>query len=131
VINVTGLAIAPVKGTRLLSVESLSLDRDGAPGNRRFFVIDDRGRMQNSKQLGELVSVVAEYEDPGRRLTLTFPDGHAVEGVVSTGDPVQTRFFSRSREARVVEGPWSIALSEHCGRPLPAWRTSTSAGSGC
>jgi uncharacterized protein YcbX len=117
-INVTGLAVAAVKGTRLVSVDRVSLDRDGAPSNRRFFLIDERGRMLNAKQLGDLVSIVAEYLAPDRHLTMTFPDGHVVEGVVSSGVVVQTRFFSRSREARVVDGPWSAALSEHCGRPL-------------
>jgi uncharacterized protein YcbX len=118
VIWVSGLAVTPVKGTRLQPAESVSLDRDGARGNRRFFVIDDRQRMLNGKQLGRLLSVVAKYDADDRHLALTFPGGDLVEGDVSCGDTVKTRFFSRAREARVVEGPWSEALSAYCGRPL-------------
>jgi uncharacterized protein YcbX len=118
VIGVSGLAVTPVKGTRLLPTDAVSLDRDGAHGNRRFFVIDERERMLNGKQLGALVSVLAEYSPEDRRLALTFPAGDVVDGVVSHGDKVRTRFFSRAREARLVEGPWSAALSAHCGQPL-------------
>jgi MOSC domain-containing protein len=118
VITVTRLTTTPVKSTRLRSAESLALDRDGALGNRRFYVIDDRGRMVNAKQLGELVSVFSDYHPDDRRLALTFPGGEVVEGVVTHGATVQTRFFSRSSEARLVEGPWSAALSTHCGRSL-------------
>lgn len=117
-ITVTGLATTPVKGTRLQSVEAVSLGREGARDNRRFYVIDDRDRMLNAKQLGALVSVVAQYGAEERRLALTFPGGEVVEGVVSVGDAVQTRFFSRMTPARLVEGPWSTALSAHCGQPL-------------
>jgi uncharacterized protein YcbX len=118
VITVTGLATTPVKGTRLQPADSVSLDRDGARGNRRFYVIDDRERMLNAKQLGRLVSVVAEYGADDGRLALRFPGGDVVEGVVSLGDAVQTRFFSRTGQARLVEGPWSAALSTYCGQPL-------------
>lgn len=117
-IAVSGLAVTPVKGTRLLSTDAVSLDRDGAHGNRRFFVIDERERMLNGKQLGALVSVLAEYSPEDRRLALTFPAGDVVDGVVSHGDKVRTHFFSRAREARLVEGPWSAALSAHCDQPL-------------
>jgi uncharacterized protein len=96
----------------------VALDRDGAHGNRRFFVIDDRDRMLNGKQLGALVSVCAEYSPDDRRLALTFPEGDVVDGVVSHGDEVRTRFFSRARDAQLVEGPWSAALSAHCGQSL-------------
>lgn len=117
-ITVTGLATTPVKGARLEPVESLALDRDGARGNRRFYVIDDRDRMLNAKQLGGLVSVVAEYRADDGRLALTFPGGDVAAGVVSLGDSVRTRFFSLMSQARLVEGPWSAALSAYFGRPL-------------
>lgn len=115
-ITVTGLATTPVKGTRLQSVGSVSLDRDGASDNRRFYVIDDRGRLVNGKLLGALQTIVTSLD--GDRLKMSFPDGRVVEDVVSTGEEVETQFFSRARKARVVEGPWSAALSELGGRPL-------------
>jgi uncharacterized protein YcbX len=115
---VCGLAITPVKGTRLHTVERIELDSAGARGNRRFYVIDARNRMLNAKPLGGLQTVVAEYSEPDRRLTLEFADGRTVSGEVLLGDRVETRFFSRHATARVVEGPWSAALTEQLGRPL-------------
>jgi uncharacterized protein YcbX len=117
-IVVSGLAVTPVKGTRLRPVESIVLDRDGARDNRRFFVIDDRDRMVNAKNLGELTTIVSDYSPERRRLVLTFPDGREVEGPVRHGPEVSTRFFSGTARARMVLGPWSEALSEYVSHPL-------------
>ncbi len=117
-ITVRRLSIAPVKGTRLRLVERVSLERHGVRENRRFYVVDARARMVNAKVLGELQTVLADYSDPDRRLTLTFPSGREVSGTVELGERIQTRFFSRQIEARALEGEWSAALSEHVGRPL-------------
>jgi uncharacterized protein YcbX len=115
---VSGLAVTPVKGTRLQEVDEIRLDRGGARGNRRFYVIDERDRMLNGKQLGGLNTVIAEYSDAERRLALTFPDGHVVEDQVRLGGVVSTRFFSRVAPARLVDGPWATVLSDHVGRTL-------------
>ena len=115
-IDVVALNVTPVKATRLQSAESISLDADGAAGNRRFFLIDERGRMVNSKTFGALQTIVAGVD--GDRLALTFPDGRVVEGPVSRGATVDTSFFSRHREAQLVEGPWSEAISNFVGQPL-------------
>ncbi len=117
-IAVTRLAITPVKGMRLRTVEQVELDRRGARGNRTFHVIDERGRMINGKQCGELQTVVADYDHAARALELTFPDGAVAHGRVALGKPLQTRFFSRIAEVRLVEGPWSEALSAHLGRSV-------------
>jgi uncharacterized protein YcbX len=115
---VCGLAITPVKGTRLRPAERIELEREGVRENRRFYVVDARNRMLNAKVLGELQTVVADYSDSERRLALTFPDGRQVVGEIDVGDEIQTRFFSREAAARVIEGPWSAALSVHLGQPL-------------
>ena len=49
---VSGLTTTAVKGTRLRAVDRIELEATGARGNRRFYVIDDRDRMLNGKQLG-------------------------------------------------------------------------------
>ena len=115
---VAGLAFTPVKATRLHAVDELMLDRSGVPDNRRFYLIDARDRMINSKIVGELQTVVADYSEVDRRLRLELPDGRVVEDEIRLGDEVQTRFFSGERSARLVEGPWSELFSEVAGRPL-------------
>lgn len=116
--RVVALAFTPVKGLRLVEHEQLVLGRDGVREDRRFYLVDERDRMVNGKQHGELSAVVARYDDPARRLELTFPDGSVAEGEVRHDGFVATRFFSRTRAAHVVVGPWAQVLSEHVGRPL-------------
>jgi uncharacterized protein YcbX len=110
------LSVTAVKGTRLRSVESISLGTEGAAGDRRFYLIDELGQLISGTRLGALVRAVAEFRDP--HLVLTFEDGRVVEGDVSPGDAVQTQFFSETRAARLVDGPWSEAVSELAGQPL-------------
>ena len=116
--RVVGLALTPVKATRLHTVDHLELGPDGVAHNRRFYVIDDRNRMVNSKIVGALQTVIADYSHADRTLRLSLPDGRVVEGEIRLGDEVDTRFFSTQRRGRVVEGPWSDALSEVAGRRL-------------
>lgn len=116
--TVTGLAIAAIKGTRLREVDAIDLGAGGARGNRSFFVVDERERMVNGKQLGPLQAVLASYDDDARRLALEFPDSSRVEGAVELGAPIVARFSSRQAEGRLVEGPWAEALSDHIGQPL-------------
>ena len=115
---VTALSITPVKATRLHSVDRVELGPDGVRENRRFYLIDERDRMINSKIEGKLQTVVADYSDADRRLKLTFPGGGVVEGEIRVGEPVATRFFSAQMQARLVDGPWSEAISDHVGRSL-------------
>jgi hypothetical protein len=114
--SVVALSTTPVKGTRLRTVDAVELTAQGARGDRRFYVIDDRGRMVNGKHVGDLQSVVADVHDGS--LSLTFPEGRVVSAEIAPGESVTTRFFSRPREARLLEGPFSEALSEQFGKPL-------------
>jgi uncharacterized protein len=115
---VTALATTPVKGLRVVARSELTLEASGAPDNRRFYLVDERGWMVNGKQVGPLSTVVADYRRRDRTLTLTFPDGEVLSGTVQLGRPIDTRFFSRPAIARPVLGAWSAALSEHVGQPL-------------
>jgi uncharacterized protein len=117
-ITVTGLAITPVKGTRLHAVERVRLGRYGVRENRRFFLIDSRGEMVNATHLGMLNSLLSDYDDESRQLSLTFPDGRALEDEVRLGDEVTARFYSEPVAARFVNGDWSAAISEFVGQPL-------------
>ena len=117
-IVVTALSATPVKGLRVVGTQSLTLDASGDPDNRRFYLVDERGRMVNGKTVGELSTVVASYHHDERALALTFADGCIVTGTVRLDEPIDTRFFSRPSRARPVLGPFSDALAEHLGREL-------------
>jgi uncharacterized protein len=127
---VTGLATTAVKGTRLRAVDRIELDENGARGNRRFYVIDERDRLINGKVTGELQTIVADYTEAEQHLALTFADGGVVEGQIQHDGWVRTRFFSQTAEARVVIGPWSEALSACVGRPVRLVQTSSAVDRG-
>jgi hypothetical protein len=118
VIRVTSLATTPVKGLRLRPREALTLGLSGVPDNRCFYLIDDRDRMLNGKQVGALCTVVADYDLTTRELSMRFPDQADVTGEVQLGESVLSRFFSAPLHARLVIGPWADALSDYAGRPL-------------
>jgi uncharacterized protein YcbX len=130
---VVGLAFTAVKATRLRRVDHLELGPDGVRENRRFYLIDDRNQLVNSKRVGELQQVVADYSDAERRLRLELPGGQIVDDEVRLGDRVTTEFFSRAATGQLVEGPWSTALSDFVGRNLrlvEAGDTAVDRGSG-
>jgi uncharacterized protein YcbX len=128
--TVSTLSVTPVKGTRLRTVGSIELGPTGARGDRRFYVIDDRGRMVNGKVVVDLQTVIAEWDEDTRELTIVFPDGKRATGVVDGGPTVETTFFSQPRDVIAPDGPWSEALSEHFGRPLRLVRTHSAVDRG-
>jgi uncharacterized protein YcbX len=95
---------------------AIQIGASGAADDRRFFIVDERGRLINGKHVGELSTVVASLSHG--ELSLAFPDGAAVDGVVALGAPFETRFFSSRMTARPLLGPWSDALSAYFGRTL-------------
>jgi uncharacterized protein YcbX len=117
-ITVTALAVTPVKGMRVRAVDALELGDRGALGNRVFYLIDERGRMVNGKDLKYLQTVVADYDPAAQALTLVFADGTKASGEVAYDGTVTTSFFNHPREARAVRGPFNDALSGFFEQPL-------------
>lgn len=128
--SVSWLSVAPVKGLALAAADELRLEPFGALENRRFHVLDDRGRFVNglTKLERSLLEVRAKWDAEGDVLTLTFPDGETVRERVSEGDRVDTFFYRRSEPGRLVEGPWAEPLSRFAGRPLRLARTDRPGG---
>jgi uncharacterized protein YcbX len=98
--------------------DELMLERGGVRENRRFYLVDEGGRMVNGKHIGELTELRSEYRDADRTLTLTLPSGEEISGPVRLGAEIDARFFRMTLRAPVVLGPWSQAISGHVGRAL-------------
>ncbi len=116
--SVAWITIAPVKALALESLEEVELAEGGPVGDRRFFLVDETGRLVNNKGLGILQQVRPVYDEADRTLELSFPDGARVKDEVSLGDEIDTAFWGITVPARLVVGPWSDALSELAGKPL-------------
>lgn len=118
--SVAAISITPVKSLGLLHPHDVELTPAGVRGNRAYYLVDEGGRLVGGVQHGTLVQVRPEVTDG--RLTLRFPDGSSVSGAVELGDVVTTDFWGRQVEGRLVDGPWSAALSDYAGRPLQVVR---------
>jgi uncharacterized protein len=81
-------------------------------------VVDERGVRINASRLGPLVGVVPAHDPAAQTLSLRFPAGHEVAGPVELGEPEPVRFYDVTLRGRAVRGPFSDALSEHCGTRL-------------
>lgn len=117
-VQVTAIRITPVKGTQIRSADSVELDQRGVRENRRFFLIDDEDEMVNATHLGLLNTILSEYSDEDRRLSLTFPDGRVLADDVRVGEEITTGFYGDPFPARLVLGDWSEAISDYVGKPL-------------
>jgi uncharacterized protein YcbX len=116
--RVVRISIAPVKSLGLVHPEEVVLEPHGVRGNRRFWLVDENGRLFNNKIGGPLVRIRPEWDEATRRLALTFPDGSRVEGVVELGERVDARMYDHPHPSRRVVGPWEAAISDFAGRPL-------------
>jgi uncharacterized protein YcbX len=116
VATVARISISPVKGLALVERDEVLLEESGVLENRRFHIVDADGRRYNQLRNGALIQIRQEYD--GERLALRFPDRTVAEGEVALGEEITTDFYGRPVDGRILEGPWSPALSAWAGRPL-------------
>ena len=125
--HVVRISIAPVKSLGLQHPDEVVLERGGVRGNRRFWLVDEHGRLFNNKRNGPMVRVRSEWDEDTGVLALVFPDGRRVEGEVELGEQVEATMYEHPHPSRRVLGPWEAALSEHVGRPLTLLRAESHA----
>ena len=116
--SVSWITYAPVKGLRLQSVDEVELGPTGAPGDRRFHLVAEDGRLINGKFAAQLFQVSAESDPEGTSLELRFPDGSMLRRDVQLGDAVETNFYGRPVQGHVVNGSFAAALSDLAGMQL-------------
>jgi uncharacterized protein YcbX len=116
--RVVRICIAPVKALHVVNPDEVELTHAGVVGDRRFWLVDEAGRLVNDKRSPQLLRVRAEWDEQTRRLVLEFPEGRRVEGIVEPGAPVQAALWDLPHPSRTVPGPWQEALSEFLGEPL-------------
>jgi len=122
--TLAGINVTPIKGTALQQVERAALGDTGIAGNRRFHLIDERGRLFSGSSLGTLVQVGASHDPVAGVLTCRFPDGSTVEAPDDAlGAPHETDFYGRPVPGHRLDGPLDEAFSSFVGRPVSLIRT--------
>src|SRR4051794_28036441 len=116
--RVVRISTAPVKALGLVHPEEVLLGPGGVAGNRRFWLRDEQAALYAGKRDGSLMQIRPAWDEENRRLTLTFPGGDVVDGVVELGEAVEAQLYGRDRPSRRVLGPWEEAISRYAGRPL-------------
>jgi uncharacterized protein YcbX len=116
--HVTRISIAPVKSLGLVHPDEVEIGAHGVAGDRRFWLVDEDGRLFNNKRCGPLVRIRPEWDEESRTLTLTLPGGERVDGVVELGDPVAAELYGNAHPSHRVVGPWEAAISQVAGQPL-------------
>ncbi|MCH8971430.1 MAG: NAD(P)H-hydrate epimerase, partial [Acidobacteria bacterium] len=95
----------------------------GIVEDRRFYLVDQHGRLLTQRQVGSLVQLESEYRVEPEWLGLVFPDGTRLEGPVELGEEVSTPMWGRTVSGRVLVGDWSRALSAFCQQPVTLVRS--------
>ena len=103
--SVAWISVSPVKGLALRQLDECELTEAGVAGDRAFFLVDDDGRLVNSKGLGALQQIVPRFE--GDVLELRFPDSTTVAEQVAVDGSLYAQFWGMTVPVRVLVGPWS------------------------
>jgi MOSC domain-containing protein len=117
-LRVAWISHCPVKGLAVRRLDECELTEAGVTGDREFFLVDENDRLVNSKGLGALQQIVPRHDREAGSLTLRFPDGTTVTQEIGFNGSLAARFWSETVEVRVVDGPWSEAISDFAGRDL-------------
>lgn len=126
--HVVRFSIAPVRSLGLEHPLEIELTEHGVLEDRRFYLIDLRGRLVDRLVVPSLVQVRAHTNPEATGLRLSFPDGRVVEDEVRLADAVETPIHGRVGIGHVLDGPWAEPLSQFAGMPLRIVRTDRPGG---
>jgi hypothetical protein len=126
--RVVRLSIAPVRSLGLRHPPEIHLTEAGVLEDRRFYLIDEVGRLVDRLVVGQLVKVHADIDREATHLRMWFPDGAIVEDEVRLGEPVATPLYGRTAHGHVVLGPWAEALEPIARRRVRLVRTDRPGG---
>jgi MOSC domain-containing protein len=116
--RVARISVAPVKSFGLAHPDQVMVEAGGVIGNRRFWLCDETGALYAGKRDGSMLRILVDWDESTRRLTLNFPSGERVEGIVELGEPIDAHLYRQPRPSHRVIGPWEEAISRYVGRPL-------------
>lgn len=123
------ISTTALKSTALQHPDRVHLGPNGVAENRRFFLVDARGRLLGAPRHPVLFRIAATYDAERERLAIRFPDGQAIDGPAdAAGDQVTVDFWGRPTQGRLMEGDWNAALSARIGEPVRLVRATHDGG---
>lgn len=129
VASLVRISITPLKSTALQHPERVRLGPGGVAENRRFFLVDARGRLLGAVRRPVLFRIAASYDAEREHLAIRLPGGSAVEGdAVADGEQITVDFWGRPTPGRVMAGDWADALSAAIGEPVRLVRAEHEGG---
>ena len=115
VVTVGEIYTAPVKSLAVQRRKAVQVGPQGIPEDRRFYLVDQRGRLLTQREMGKLTQIQARFDIASGQLDLEFPDGIALSAKVELGQAVTTRIWGRWVRGNVLLGDWDAALFQFCG----------------
>jgi uncharacterized protein YcbX len=116
--RVAWIHVAPIKALAIQELQRVELGRLGVENDRRFCIVDPAGKMLNAKRVQRFVAVRPHFDEAMTELALDMPDGSKVKAAIELGRPITVSIYRRQTPARIVDGPWSEALSAVAERPV-------------
>jgi uncharacterized protein YcbX len=116
--TVARFSIAPVRSLGLEHPAYIDLTEAGVVEDRRFYLTDEALRLVDRLVVPSLVQIGAHIDPAANQLRLAFPDGTVIDEAVKLGSPVETVVHKGTVAGHVVEGAWTAALSDYCGRTI-------------
>ena len=105
-LTITRLSTTPVKGLLLDHPDSIELTAEGAVGDRAFYLLDDRGKIQSCTRNPGLYGLSATYDADSRRLRVRRGDEVLLDRVVEPARALDVDMWGlRSAPVRRGRGP--------------------------
>lgn len=117
-VRVLRAGLSPLKGTRHLALPSITLDAQGALGDRTYCLVDvAEAKVLRTVQHPTLTAVVASLT--ASDLSVTLPDGRTVSAApTASGETLTCDYWGRPTTVQLLDGPHGALLSDHLGRPV-------------
>lgn len=117
-VTLTELWIYPIKSLPGLSVDRLSFDSAGPVDDRRWMLVDDKGRFVSQRGMPRLANFRLAVDDDGYRVTAPDGDSVVVPRLSDDGEPVTVTVWKDTVDAFEVGSQWSRWFSDKLDQPV-------------
>lgn len=118
-VRVLRAGLTPLKGARHASLRAVTLDAQGAVGDRTYCLVDvAAAKVLRTVQHPALTTMTASATDSGE-LSVGLPDGRTLTDTpTATGGTLTCDYWGRPTPLDLLDGPHGALLSELLGRPV-------------